>query len=64
MAWPTTTKPKRNFVTLRFDDAEFADLDAAASTAGMSRSGYLRECYRRVIAADKRKAARLKGQTP
>lgn len=60
MAWQTTSKPKRNFVTLRFDDDEYATLDAAAQMAGMDRSTYLRDCARRVAAADKKKAARLK----
>lgn len=60
MAWPTTSNPKTEFVTLRFDAQEMADVDAAASTAGMSRSAYLRDCYRRVKAAEKRKVARLK----
>lgn len=62
MAWPTTSNPKKQFVTLRLTDGEAQDLDGAASTAGMSRSAYLRDCLRRVTAADKRKAARLKGE--
>lgn len=60
MGWPTTANPKRQFVTLRLSDDDAADLDAAAATAGMSRSAYVRDCVRRIKVADAKKAARLK----
>lgn len=61
MAWPTSSNPKVTFVTCRFPADEAGDLETAASAAGMSKSAYLRDCVRRVIAADRKKAARLKG---
>lgn len=60
MAWPTTSDPKTEFVTLRLTVGEAAALDAAASLAGMKRSAYVRDCVRRVSAADQRRAQRLK----
>ncbi len=60
MAWPTTNDPKTEFVTLRFTASEAASLDAAASTAGMTRSAFVRDSVRRVLTADARRAARLK----
>lgn len=60
MSWPTSSNPKVEFVTCRFPPDEAAELVAAASTAGMSKSAFLRDAVRRVIAADKKKAARLR----
>lgn len=63
MAWPTTSDPKTEFATLRFTVGEAADLDAAVQTSGLAnRSAYIRDCVRRVMAADAKKAARLKGR--
>lgn len=60
MAWPTTSDPKTEFVTLRMTVSERADLDAAASSAGMKPSAYVRDCVKRVRTADARRAANLK----
>lgn len=60
MAWKTTSDPKTEFVTIRFTVSEAGELDTAALAAGMSRSKYVRDCVRRVITAEKRRAARLK----
>lgn len=62
MAWPTTTDPKTEFVTVRFTASEAADLDAAAAAAGLKRSGYVREAVQRVIAADQRRANKTAAQ--
>lgn len=65
MAWQTTSNPKRNYVTLRFDDDEIRALDTEAARMGMSRSGFLRDCSRRVIAIEERKRQALKtGKAP
>lgn len=64
MAWPTTSDPKTEFVTLRLTVGEAATLDAAAQAAGQNRSKFVREAVRRVLAADARKAARLRGKQP
>lgn len=61
MSWPTTSRPKEVFVTVRFPADEAADLIAAHTAAGLSKSAYVRDTVRRVIAADRRKAARLRG---
>ena len=62
MAWPTTSNPKTEFVTLRLTKDESDALDVAAQTAGMDRSAYVRDCVRRVRVADAKKAARLRGK--
>lgn len=65
MAWPTTDDPKTEFVTIRLTVGEAADLDAAASAAGQNRSAYVRGAVARVVAADKRRAAKQKrSRTP
>lgn len=62
MPWPTTSTPnKETHVSVRFGPDEAGDLIQAASAANMSKSAYVRDAVRRVIAADKRKAERLKG---
>lgn len=63
MAWRTTNDPKTEFVTIRLTASEAAELDLAAQTAGHSRSAFVRDAVRRVMAAEARKAARLKGKT-
>lgn len=55
MAWPTTSNPRTEFVTLRLTAAEAADLDALAASQGASRSEAVRSAVTRVIAAEKRK---------
>lgn len=64
MAWPTTDEPKEVFVTVRFTVREAALMDADASTEGMNRSAYVRDCVRRVHKKKQRDAARLAGKTP
>lgn len=64
MAWPTTSDPKTEFVTLRFTKGEAADIDTRARAAGLTRSKYLRDCARRVALSEDKKAARLKGKEP
>lgn len=67
MAWPTTDNPRKNFVTLRLTDDEAADLDWLAVQMGSaSRSDAIRTAFERVVAAEKRKKARVKtgGKTP
>lgn len=62
MAWPTSQNPKIDFVTCRFPADEAAELDSAANAANQSRSAFVRDSVRRVIASEKRKAARLTGK--
>jgi hypothetical protein len=65
MAWPTTTDPRTEFVTLRLTVSEAADLDLYADTRGMSRSAAVRDATSRVIAAEKRRAKKQhKARTP
>lgn len=56
MAWPTTNKPRTEFVTIRLTVEEAADLDAYAATLGSSRSKTVRGAVARVIAAEQRRA--------
>lgn len=59
MAWPTTSNPRRNFVTLRITDDEANDLDwLMAEMKARSRSEALRTALHRVVRAQRRKAAR------
>lgn len=62
MARPTSPDPKSEFVVLRMTVGEAADLDKYASVSGMRRSAFVRDCVRRVIDAEKKKAAKLKGR--
>lgn len=63
MAWPTTTDPRTEFVTLRLTVSEAADLDLYAGTRGMNRSKAVRDAVNRVIAAEKKRAKRAKRVT-
>lgn len=64
MSWPTTDDPRTEFITLRLTVSEAADLDAYRQTGGFkSRSAAVRNCVDRVIAAEKRRAKRAKGET-
>lgn len=66
MAWPTTNNPRTEFVTLRLTADEAQDLDAFASKRSLSRSAAVRDAVGRVIAAEKKRAARTtaKKQSP
>lgn len=65
MAWPTTTDPRTEFVTLRLTVSEAADLDLYASTRSMNRSKAVRDAVNRVIAAEKKRAKRaVRAHTP
>lgn len=41
---------------------EATDLDRYAAKFGMSRSVFLRDCVRRIIASEKAKASKLRGR--
>lgn len=56
MAWPTTSDPRTEFVTLRLTVAEAAELDALRAATGQNRSEAVRDCVARVIAAHNRKS--------
>lgn len=60
MAWPTSKNPKTELISLRLPSDEVAEMNAAAKARGLSRSAWLRDAARRVIAADKARAAREK----
>jgi predicted transcriptional regulator len=60
MAWPTTDKPRTEFVTIRLSTDEAADLDLYADSHGLSRSAAVRAAVSRVIAAEAKRAARQK----
>ena len=63
MAWPTTSDPKTEFATLRMTASEAADIDAAASADGVSRSAFLRACAEREITRRQSAARRAAKQT-
>lgn len=58
MGWPTTDDPKTELVTLRLTVGQAADLDTQAQAAGKNRSAYVRDAVDRVIAHDKKRAAK------
>ena len=58
MGWRTTANPRTEFVTLRLTTDEMDDLDAYASTRGLTRSKAVRGAVERAIAADKRAQAK------
>lgn len=58
MAWPTTSNPRTEFVTLRLTADEAASLDDYAQKRGLTRSAALRDAVTRVTAADARNAKR------
>ena len=55
MAWPTSSNPRTEFVTLRLTADEAADLDGYAGARGLSRSAAVRQALARVLAADAKK---------
>ena len=61
MAWPTTRNPRTEFVTVRFTVDEAADVDWLQSqTNARSRSSAVRDAVDRVIAAERKRAARTR----
>jgi len=61
MSWPTTPTPNKEvFVTVRFAPDEAAELTAAYTASGTSKSAFIRRCVARAIASDKRKAEALR----
>lgn len=68
MAWPTTTDPRTEFVTVRFTASEMADvLWLQGHTNAKDRSAAVRQCVDRVVSAERkraRKAAAKAGESP
>lgn len=64
MAWPTTSNPRTEFVTLRLTADEAASLDAYAASRGLSRSAALRAGHEALTDKAVKKAARSKTATP
>lgn len=61
MAWPTTDEPRTNFVTIRLTDAEAADVRwLMGQVNAKDRSAAVRQCVDRVVASEKRRAAKNK----
>lgn len=61
MAWPTTSNPRTEFVTLRLTVDEAADLDwLKTQTSARDRSDTLRRAMTRVVAAERKRSARQK----
>jgi len=62
MSAPRSPNPKVALISLRLPENEARALDAAVSATGAaSRSAFVRDCVRRVLAANKRKAEALAG---
>lgn len=62
MAWPTTDEPRENFTTVRWTDAEMADIDwLQAVTNAKDRSAAVRQAVDRVVAAERKRTAKAKG---
>lgn len=61
MAWPTTSNPRTEFVTLRLTVDEATDLDAMAADAGQSRSEAVRGAVEKALVARRRKQRRASG---
>jgi hypothetical protein len=63
MAWPTTDEPRTNFVTIRLTDAEHADLLWLKGVMNArDKSAAVRQSLDRVVAAEKRRARKAKGE--
>lgn len=61
MAWPTTTDPRTEFITLRLTVTEASDVDwLQGQTRAKNRSETVRKALDRVIASERKKAARQK----
>jgi len=62
MAWPTTDDPRTKFVTVRFTEDESDDIDwLIQQTNAKDRSAAVRQCVDRVVAAERKRAARARG---
>jgi hypothetical protein len=62
MAWRTTDEPRTVFVTVRFTEDEARDLVEYQQDANLKdRSAAVRNCVDRVVAAEKRRKKRAKG---
>lgn len=61
MAWPKTKNPRTEFVTLRLTKEEAADIDwLKGQTNAKDRSSTIRDCVDRVVAAEKKRAAKTR----
>lgn len=61
MPWPTTNDPRTEFVTVRFTVQEATDIAwLMGVTNAKDRSTAVRNCVDRVVAAEKKRAARQK----
>lgn len=61
MAWPTTNDPRTKFVTVRFTEDEASDIDwLIGHVNAKDRSAAVRQCVDRVIAAERKRAAKAK----
>lgn len=59
MAWPTTDDPRTKFVTVRFTEAEAADIDWLQGVVNAKdRSAAVRNAVDRVVAAERRREKR------
>jgi Arc/MetJ-type ribon-helix-helix transcriptional regulator len=67
MAWPTTSDPRTEFITLRLTVSEADDVDwLQGQTNAKNRSDTVRKALDRVIASERRRAAKARkgGTTP
>ena len=61
MSWPKTDDPRTEFVTVRLTASEAADVDWLQSHVNAkSRSAAVRDAVDRVIAAERKRAARTR----
>lgn len=59
MSWPTTDDPRTEFVTVRFTTDEAADIAWLQGVVNAkNRSAAVRQCVDRVVAAEKKRAAK------
>lgn len=64
MSWPTTNDPRTEFATVRFTVSEAADIDwLVGHTNVKSRSAAIRNAVDRVIASERKRAAKA-AKTP
>jgi len=65
MAWPTTSDPRTEFVTVRFTTDEADDIDWLVShTGARSRSAAVRDAVDAMIEAERAAARSKKTSTP
>lgn len=60
MSRPKSTNPKTELLTCRFPVNEAGALSRAAAKSRMSKSAFIRDAVRRVIAAEKKREDALK----